>query len=179
MIFKPGSLQGLVLIEPRVFEDPRGFFLESYRKDLFAANGIDCDFVQDNHSRSKYGTVRGLHFQSAPGQAKLIRCTHGAIWDIAVDIRPKSPTFGRWTGVELTASNRLMLFIPIGFAHGFAVLSEDAEVQYRCSAYYNAATEAGFRWNDPRIGVEWRVSDPILSARDQNSPSFGEIFPAK
>ncbi|MCC6547868.1 dTDP-4-dehydrorhamnose 3,5-epimerase [Candidatus Sumerlaeota bacterium] len=175
MKFSPGPLDGLVIIEPRVFADPRGFFLESFRRDEFTANGIHCDFVQDNHSCSRRGTVRGLHFQTSPGQAKLIRCTAGVIWDVAVDIRRGSPSFGQWFGIELGAENKKMIFIPVGFAHGFAVLSDDAEVQYQCSAYYNAATEAGFRWNDPDVGVDWRVEDPILSERDQTSQSFAEL----
>lgn len=175
MKFSPGPLDGLVIIEPRVFADSRGFFLESYRRDLFDANGIHCDFVQDNHSRSRKGTVRGLHFQSKPGQAKLIRCTAGMIWDVVVDIRAGSPSFGKWFGIELSAENSRMLFIPVGFAHGFAVLSEEADVQYQCSAYYDAKAEAGFRWNDPEVGVDWRTSDPILSERDQTSPSFAEL----
>ncbi|MEO8377499.1 MAG: dTDP-4-dehydrorhamnose 3,5-epimerase [Candidatus Sumerlaeota bacterium] len=175
MKFSPGPLDGLVIIEPRIFADTRGFFFESYRRDEFTANGIHCDFVQDNHSRSRMGTVRGLHFQTAPGQAKLIRCTMGIVWDVAVDIRRGSPSFGEWFGIELSAESKKMVFIPVGFAHGFAVLSDEAEVQYQCSAYYDGKTEAGFRWNDPEIGIDWRVANPILSERDMISPTFAEV----
>lgn len=172
MRFKTLELAGLILIEPRVFSDERGFFLESFRGDLFREAGIDCDFVQDNHSLSRRNTLRGLHFQTTPGQAKLVRCSRGAIWDVAVDIRPGSPTFGKWEGRELNAENHHQLFIPIGFAHGFAVLSEVAEVQYKCSAIYNAATEAGIAWDDPELAIDWKVDAPILSGRDQKNPSF-------
>lgn len=168
------EIPGLMVVEPRVFRDDRGFFLESYRKDLFAEAGITCDFVQDNHSRSRRGTVRGLHYQSTPGQAKLLRCTAGTIWDVAVDIRPGSPTFGRWAGIELCADSHRMLFIPVGFAHGFAVLSEVAEVQYKCSARYDAQTEAGIAWDDPELSVDWKVGEPILSPRDRSNPSFAD-----
>lgn len=167
-------LEGLVLIEPRVFEDSRGFFLESFRQSLFAEAGIDCEFVQDNHSRSRKGTLRGLHYQSSPGQAKLVRCTRGKIWDVAVDIRPNSPTFGKWHGVELSEDNFQMLFVPIGFAHGFAVLSDMAEIQYKCSSYYNGETECGIDWNDAELAIKWPVNDPILSNRDQALPSFAD-----
>lgn len=174
MKFTPLSLDGLIQITPRVFEDERGFFMESFRKTLFQEAGVDCEFVQNNHSRSKLGTIRGLHYQSSPGQAKLVRCTRGKIWDVAVDIRPNSPTFGQWKGVELSEENFEMLFVPVGFAHGFAVLSETAEIQYKCSAYYNAETECGIAWDDADLAIEWPVSVPILSARDQALPSFQE-----
>ena len=170
------AIEGVLVLEPKRFGDERGFFMESYNQRTFeAAVGHPVNFVQDNHSRSRKGTVRGLHFQSKPGQAKLIRCTAGMIWDVAVDIRAGSPSFGKWFGIELSAENSRMIFIPVGFAHGFAVLSEEADVQYQCSAYYDAKTEAGFRWNDPEVGVDWRTSDPILSERDQTSPSFAEL----
>jgi dTDP-4-dehydrorhamnose 3,5-epimerase len=170
MKFTPLPLPGLVLVEPAVHGDARGFFMETYREDRFAAAGIPTHFVQDNHSRSRRGTVRGLHYQRDPGQAKLVRCASGAIWDVAVDIRPDSPTFGRWHGEELTADNHRMLYIPIGFAHGFAVLSDVADVLYKVSSVYNAATEAGIAWDDPGIGVDWRVAEPILSERDRGNP---------
>ncbi len=173
---EPGPLPGLLLLRPRVFRDARGFFFESYNRETFAAAGISVDFVQDNHSRSGRGTLRGLHYQTSPGQTKLIRCTQGAIWDVAVDIRPASPTFGRHFGMELRPDEGLMLFIPVGFAHGFVVLSENAEVQYKCSAVYNSATEAGIAWNDPELNVSWplRGTGLLLSARDQSNPSFAE-----
>ncbi|MDX2174916.1 MAG: dTDP-4-dehydrorhamnose 3,5-epimerase [Candidatus Sumerlaeia bacterium] len=175
MRFQQLDLPGLVLITPKVFEDERGFFLETYRKDQLLAAGIAVDFVQDNHSKSRKGTVRGLHYQTSPGQAKLIRCTKGAIWDIAVDIRPDSETFGKWVGVELSENNKQLIYIPIGFAHGFAVLSDEAEVQYKCSNYYDGATEAGIAWNDPEVAVDWKVSAPILSVRDQNNPPLASL----
>lgn len=170
MKFTPLPLSGLVLVEPAVHGDARGFFVETYREDRFAAAGIATRFVQDNHSRSRRGTLRGLHYQREPGQAKLVRCAAGAIWDVVVDIRPDSPTFGRWHGEELTADNHRMLYIPIGFAHGFAVLSDIADVLYKVSSVYNAATEAGIAWDDPGIGVDWRVAEPILSERDKGNP---------
>jgi dTDP-4-dehydrorhamnose 3,5-epimerase len=171
-------LAGLLLLRPRVFRDARGFFVESYNAETFAAAGIDTVFVQDNHSLSAKGTLRGLHFQTDPGQAKLIRCTRGRIWDVAVDIRPDSATFGQHYAAELTSEECATLFIPVGFAHGFLVLSNEAEVQYKCSAVYNAATEAGIRWDDPELGIPWpldRVGGvPLLSARDRENPGFRE-----
>ncbi len=171
------ALEGLLILKPRLFSDARGFFYESYNQDAFKEAGIDVPFVQDNHSRSTRGTLRGLHFQTYPGQAKLVRCTQGTIWDVAVDIRPQSPTFGQYHAVELSPEEGRMFFIPVGFAHGFLVLSPIAEVQYKCSAVYNASTEAGIQWNDMEIGVPWPLMDlmPILSHRDQNAPSFSEI----
>jgi dTDP-4-dehydrorhamnose 3,5-epimerase len=176
MQFEPLALDGLVLVTPRVFRDERGFFLETFRRDAFDAAGITVPFVQDNHSRSRAGTIRGLHFQRTPGQAKLVRCTVGRIWDVAVDIRPGSPTLGRWMGVELDAERHQMLYIPVGFAHGFAVLSDWAEVQYKCSAFYDGATEAGIAWDDPAIGVDWRVHSPVLSERDRGNPTLAEFL---
>jgi dTDP-4-dehydrorhamnose 3,5-epimerase len=174
MLVTSVGLEGLRLIEPRVFSDHRGSFYESYRRDLLAAAGVAVDFLQDNHSTSVRGTVRGLHFQSSPGQAKLLRCTVGAVWDVAVDIRRDSPTFGKWFGIELTAENHRQLFIPVGFAHGFSVLSELAEVQYKCSSPYNGQTECTLAWNDPHVGVDWRVDQPILSERDLTAPSWSD-----
>lgn len=173
----PFELPGLFLIEPKVIGDHRGFFLESYRKDTLAAAGIPCEFVQDNHSQSTRGTIRGLHFQTSPGQDKLVRCTAGAIWDVALDIRPNSPTFGRWTAVELTAENKRMFFVPIGFAHGFAVTSPVAEVQYRCSNYYDPVTEAGVQFDDPDLGIPWPIppAERVLSKRDQTNPAWREF----
>lgn len=173
-------LAGLKLIKPRVFTDDRGFFFEAYRKDVLAKAGVDVEFVQDNHSRSSEGTVRGLHFQKAspngPGQAKLVRCARGKIFDVAVDIRPDSPTFGQWHAEVLDAHTHTMLFIPVGFAHGFAVLSEEgADVIYKCSSVYDGATEAGFAWNDPDVGVAWPVKSPVLSKRDMTAPSFAQL----
>lgn len=168
-------LSGLKLIRPHVFRDARGFFVETYSEPRYREVGIDVRFVQDNHSRSARGTLRGLHYQSAPGQAKLIRVTHGRIFDVAVDIRPDSPTFGKWFGEYLDAEEHLQLFIPVGFAHGFCVVSDAAEVTYKVSTVYDATTEVGLSWNDPDIGVEWPVKEPLLSARDQSAESFREF----
>jgi dTDP-4-dehydrorhamnose 3,5-epimerase len=167
------------LIEPSVFADDRGFFLESYHRERFAAAGIDCDFPQDNHSRSRRGTLRGLHFQRSPGQAKLVRAVRGRIWDVAVDIRPSSPYFGKWVAAELSEENKRMLFVPVGFAHGFLVLSEEADVLYKCSHVYVAETEAGIRWDDPDVGVAWPLEGlaPLLSPRDGESPFLRELYP--
>jgi dTDP-4-dehydrorhamnose 3,5-epimerase len=168
-------LEGLVAITPRVFADGRGFFLESYRSSAYAAAGIDVTFVQDNHSRSVKGTLRGLHFQRTPGQAKLVRVVTGRIWDVAVDIRPASPTFGKWFGMELDAEQHKQLFVPVGFAHGFCVLSDVADVLYKVSSPYDAATEDGFAWNDPDVGVAWPIADPILSKRDADARPLREV----
>ncbi|MBK9383871.1 MAG: dTDP-4-dehydrorhamnose 3,5-epimerase [Planctomycetes bacterium] len=171
------AIPDVKLIEPKAFADDRGFFLESWHRDKFAAAGIDCSFAQDNHSRSKRGTLRGLHYQKHPGQAKLLRCVRGAIWDVAVDIRPGSPTFGRWVAEELSEQNQRMLFIPVGFAHGFVVLSEEADVMYKCSNVYVAETEAGIAWDDPDVRVAWPVKDPVLSQRDRTNPRLRELYP--
>lgn len=176
MNFQPGGIPGLVVVEPRVFRDDRGFFFEPYHAPRYKAGGIEVDFVQDNHSFSTRGVLRGLHFQKSPGQAKLVRCARGRIWDVAVDIREGSPTFGKWWGMELDSEHHRQLFIPVGFAHGFCVLSDEAEVMYKCSSVYDPATEAGVRWDDPEIAVGWPLSDPIISARDQQAPSLKEYL---
>jgi len=172
-------LEGLLVITPQIFTDERGWFLESYNQARFENAGMPCRFVQDNHSRSGRGTLRGLHYQSQPGQVKLVRCTHGEVWDVAVDIRPGSPTFGQWWGSELNPQAGKQLYIPIGFAHGFLVLSEWAEVQYKCSWFYEAKTECGIRWNDPDLAVAWPLQgvSPLLSRRDQETPLFRQAFP--
>lgn len=164
------ALPEILLIEPRVFRDPRGFFLESYHRDRFAAIGIDVEFVQDNHSRSVQGTIRGMHWQWRRPQAKLVRVVRGRIYDVAVDVRRGSPTFGRWAGVELDADGCEILYVPAGFAHGFAVLSAEADVEYKCSTPYDPDGEAGFPWNDPLTAIDWPVRKPILSARDAAHP---------
>jgi dTDP-4-dehydrorhamnose 3,5-epimerase len=166
------KLPGVFLISPRVFKDNRGFFVETYQAERYRKVGIDVTFVQDNHSRSAERTLRGLHYQSSPGQAKLVRVGAGRIYDVVVDIRADSPTFGQWDGVYLDAEQHEQLFVPIGFAHGFCVVSEMADVIYKVSAPYDAATERGIAYDDPTLGVEWPVSDPILSARDQKAESF-------
>jgi dTDP-4-dehydrorhamnose 3,5-epimerase len=170
-------LDGLLIVRTRVFKDARGWFTESYNRESFAAAGIAETFVQDNHSASVRGTLRGLHFQTHPGQAKLIRCTSGKIWDVAVDIRPSSATFGKHFGVELSSEEPGQMFIPAGFAHGFLVLSETAEVQYKCSSVYNAATESGIRWDDPELAVAWPLAGqaPVISERDAKNQSFAEF----
>jgi dTDP-4-dehydrorhamnose 3,5-epimerase len=177
MRFTPQSIPDVILVEPTVFDDSRGFFLESYHAERFAASGISCSFVQDNHSRSTRDTLRGLHFQRLPGQAKLVRCVRGRIWDVAVDIRPTSPSFGQWVAQELSEDNKRMLYVPVGFAHGFAVLSETADVLYKCSHYYVAETEAGLAWDDPEVAVPWPVQHPLLSGRDQSNPTLRQLFP--
>lgn len=171
----PLQLSGLKLISPKIFSDGRGFFFESYSKEVYEKIGIATSFVQDNSSFSKQGTIRALHYQSTPGQAKLISCVLGKIWDVAVDIRPDSPTFGKWIGVELDDKSHKQLFIPIGFAHGFCVLSETALVHYKVSSVYNPKTECSIRWNDPTLNIDWPIRSPILSERDQQSPLFNEI----
>jgi dTDP-4-dehydrorhamnose 3,5-epimerase len=170
-------LAGLLILKPRLFQDDRGWFLESYNKQTFAIAGVADVFVQDNHSSSVRNTLRGLHFQTHPGQAKLIRCTSGSIWDVAVDIRPASATFGKHFGAELSAQDHSQLFIPVGFAHGFLVLSESAEVQYKCSNVYNAATESGIQWDDPELAVAWPLGSetPVVSERDKRNQSFEEF----
>ena len=169
------ELSGLKLIRPQVFGDERGFFLETYSAPRYRDAGIDVSFVQDNHSRSIKGTLRGLHYQSSPGQAKLMRVSLGRIWDVAVDIRPESKTFGRWHALELDDEKREQLFIPVGFAHGFCVLSDVAEVQYKVSTPYDGKTECGLSYADPDLKVAWPVSAPLLSARDTSAESFASF----
>jgi len=167
-------LEGLKFVTLSAYEDERGFFKESYRRPLYEKMGISCEFVQDNHSFSKKGTIRGMHFQSEPGQAKLISVLHGTIYDVVVDIRPHSPTFGEWIGIRLEAEKHQQLFIPIGFAHGFCTLSEEAHVAYKVSSVYDPTTEKGFRFNDPELAIQWPIKDPIVSERDRSSPFFRE-----
>jgi len=171
----PTELDGLVLLEPAVHGDDRGFFLETYRSDLWAEHGVDAEFVQHNHSRSSKDTLRGLHFQTEPGQAKLVRCGRGQIFDVAVDLRRASPTFGRWAGYVLDDEAHRQLFVPVGFAHGFVVLSDVADVSYLCSSVYDPATESGIAWDDPEVGVEWPAAEPLLSERDKDAPALAEV----
>jgi dTDP-4-dehydrorhamnose 3,5-epimerase len=168
-------LDGLVLIEPDVFGDDRGFLVETYRANRWRELGVEDDFVQHNHSRSAQGTLRGLHFQTSPGQAKLVRCSQGTIFDVAVDLRRDSETFGDWEGHELDDQNHRQLLIPVGFAHGFCVLSEIADVDYQLSSYYDGETESGIAWDDPEVGVEWPVEEPALSERDRSAPRLAEV----
>ena len=167
-------IDGLLIIEPKIFVDPRGMFYEVYSESRYEEHGISC-FVQDNHSISKKGVVRGLHYQVNPGQSKLVRVTRGEIFDVAVDIRKQSPTYGKWWGLSLSETNNFQLYIPIGFAHGFCVLSELAEVLYKCSDYYSPENERGILWNDPGLAIDWPVKDPILSEKDAVYPLFSEL----
>jgi dTDP-4-dehydrorhamnose 3,5-epimerase len=167
------KLDGPVLVKPTIHGDERGFFLESYRKAAYAELGITDDFVQDNHSRSRRGVVRGMHFQ--PGQAKLVRVVRGAILDVVCDIRPGSPGFGQWEAVELSDENAHQLYVPDGFAHGFAVTSEVADVVYKVSTYYDPDAESGFRFDDPEVGIDWPDVDLTPSARDSSAPLLSEL----
>lgn len=160
-------LNGVLVVVPEVFRDDRGFFLEAFRKDQFLELGLPGDFVQDNHSGSVRGVVRGLHFQWEPPMAKLMRVTVGTAFLVAVDIRKGSPTLGKWVGVEASADNQKQVWAPAGFARGFCVLSEKAEIQYKCTGQYNNKGESGILWNDPAIGIEWPVTNPILSKKDE------------
>ena len=174
MEIQTAPIPGLLIVVPKIFRDERGFFMESWRKELWSAAGIGPDFAQDNHSASTKNTLRGLHFQSSPGQGKLLRCTRGRIWDVAVDLRPGSPTLGKWFGLELDDVECRQFWIPVGFAHGFCVLSDYAEVQYKCTAPYDPATECGIAWDDPEIAVDWPVKTPLLSRRDQTNPTWAQ-----
>src|SRR3954447_16348609 len=176
MQISPTRLDGPPIVEPDVHGDARGFFAETYRASVFAEHGVDHDWVQDNHSRSSRGVVRGMHFQTEPGQAKLIRVTRGAILDVAVDLRLGSPTFGEWEAIELSDDNMRQLYVPIGFAHGFCVTSEVADVVYKCSWYYVPETEAGFKFDDPDVGIEWPAGiDLQPSQRDIDAPLLRDI----
>ena len=170
-------LPGVVVVVPRVFSDPRGFFLESYNQAAFRGHGLDAVFLQDNQSKSLRGTLRGLHFQLPPmAQVKLVRVVRGAIWDVAVDIRAGSPTFGQWVGIELSADNFRQLYVPAGFAHGFCVLSDEAEVLYKTSQLYSPAHERGLLWSDPAIGVIWPIAEPLLSERDRRAGTVDDYL---
>lgn len=170
------ELNGALLLEPKVWADQRGFFLESYNRRVFHDLGVDTLFVQDNHSKSARNTLRGMHYQIHPQpQAKLVRVVAGGIYDVVVDLRRQSPTFRRWAGFTLTAENRQILLVPVGFAHGFCVLSESAEVLYKASDFYAPAGERSFAWNDPEIGIRWPVTEPVLSERDCLARPFAEL----
>jgi dTDP-4-dehydrorhamnose 3,5-epimerase len=171
----PTKLDGVVLLEPAVHGDARGFVVETYRSGAWAEHGIDVEFVQHNHSRSGKGTLRGIHFQTEPGQAKLVRCPRGAILDVAVDLRRGSPTYGQWEAHVLDDEKHRQLFVPVGFGHGFAVLSDVADVTYLLSSIYDPATESGIAWDDPDVGVDWQVEDPLLSERDKSAPKLSEV----
>ncbi len=175
MKFVPADIPGVVVIEPDIHQDVRGFFLETYHVDKYRAGGITDVFVQDNHSRSTGGTVRGLHLQLRRPQGKLIRVIEGEIFDVAVDVRRGSPTFGKWVGVTLSARDFRQVYIPKGFAHGFAVISQVAQVEYKCTDVYDAASEIGIAWDDPAIGIAWPISNPVLSDRDRQHPPLADI----
>lgn len=171
MNFITTPLPGVILIEPKVFADPRGFFMETYHLERFREHGIAETFVQDNHSRSARGVLRGLHYQEPNPQGKLVRCTRGALFDVAVDIRKGSPHFGKWVGYELSEENKRMLWVPPGFAHGFCVVSETADLVYKCTAPYEPSGDRGIAWNDPDIGITWPLDgEPTLSAKDAKAP---------
>jgi dTDP-4-dehydrorhamnose 3,5-epimerase len=171
------AVSGAVIIEPRVFGDQRGFFLETFQAKRYRElAGIGLDFVQDNHSRSRQGVLRGLHFQKQHPQGKLVRVVRGAVFDVAVDVRPDSPTFGKWAGVELTEDNHRQFWVPPGLAHGFVVLSEVADFEYKCTDYYDPTDEGCLLWNDPDIGIAWPVSEPLLSDKDRLGKTFKELF---
>lgn len=165
-----------MLIEPKVFGDARGFFMESWNRSSFAAAGLDPDFVQDNHSRSSRGVLRGLHYQWGSPQGKLVRVTAGAVFDVAVDIRRSSPSFGKWVGYELSDANQRMLWVPPGFAHGFLVLSDTADFLYKCTTLYDGPNDRGIRWDDPAIGIQWPETGvtPILSGKDAMAPLLAD-----
>jgi len=166
------ALEDLVVLKPEIFQDERGFFMETFRTDQFQELGLPYEFVQDNHSRSTKGVVRGLHFQWDPPMGKLMRVTIGAAFLVAVDIRKGSPTLGQWSGIEASAENRLEVWAPAGFARGFCVLSDVAEIQYKCTGLYNSKAESSIRWNDPDIGVEWPISNPFLSEKDRTAQTL-------
>lgn len=167
-------IQGVLLIKPKVFGDKRGLFVETWQKKRYEEAGITLPFVQDNHSRSVYGVLRGLHYQKEHAQGKLVSVSYGSVYDVAVDIRPNSPTFGKWYGVELSADNQWQLWIEPGLAHGFAVTSELAHFHYKCTDYYCPEYEASIAYDDPDLAIDWRIKDPILSDKDKIAPSFAD-----
>lgn len=175
--FERQNIKDVILIKPKVFGDNRGFFMETYKKSEFCTNGIDVEFNQDNHSKSSKGVLRGLHYQAAPyGQAKIVRCGKGRIYDVAVDIRPNSKTFGQYVKVELSEENKYMLYIPVGFAHGFVALSDEVELLYKTSGEYAPQADRGILWNDPDININWEIDfEPILSDKDKVQPKLCEI----
>jgi dTDP-4-dehydrorhamnose 3,5-epimerase len=171
------ALPGLLIIEPKVFGDARGFFLETWNAKGFAQAGLDLNFVQDNHSRSQKGVLRGLHFQNPGPQGKLVRVTSGAVYDVAVDLRAASPTFGKWVGVELSSENKRMFWVPEGFAHGFLTLEDDTDFLYKCTAPYAPQSEYTLAWDDPAVGIEWPVAglNPIISEKDARGLSLADV----
>jgi dTDP-4-dehydrorhamnose 3,5-epimerase len=177
LVVEKTSLPGVLIIKPRKFEDQRGYFFETFRQDACLSLGINCGFVQDNLSRSKKNVLRGLHFQWPNPQAKLVSVSHGAIFDVIVDVRRGSPNFGKWFGIDLSAENGWQLFIPEGFAHGFCALSDGATINYKCSTYYSPGSERTLLWSDKSVGIEWPLSQPILSAKDAAGISLNSFGP--
>jgi len=171
------SLPGVCIIKPQVFSDARGFFMETYHHRRYAESGINCNFVQDNLSRSVRGTLRGLHYQLKYGQAKLIQVIRGEVFDVVVDIRRGSPRFGQWTGVTLSEENKRQLFVPEGFAHGFCVLSESADIVYKCNDFYAPEDEGGVLWSDPNLAIDWPIANPLLSEKDSRLPHLADVPP--
>ena len=171
------AIPGLLIIEPKVFGDDRGFFMETWNAARFAEIGLGQSFVQDNHSRSSRGVLRGIHFQNPNPQGKLVRVTAGSVWDVAVDLRRSSPTFGKWVGVELSAANKRMFWVPPGFGHGFVSLEDGTDFLYKCTALYDPASEHTLQWDDPAVGIEWPLEgiEPQLSGKDRNGKSLAEI----
>lgn len=169
------KLPGVMIIEPKIHQDARGFFLETYHLERYREAGIALPFVQDNHSRSRRGVLRGLHAQRSHPQGKLVRAVRGAIFDVAVDIDPTSLTYAEWVGVTLTGDNQQQLWVPPGYAHGFVVLSDEADVEYKCTDLYRPGDEIGVIWNDPQVGIEWPIDSPLLSAKDAVLPSLAEL----
>jgi len=174
--FRKTEISGVVLVEPDMHRDERGFFLESYHQRKYADGGIDRLFVQDNHSCSAKGTLRGLHMQLARPQGKLVRAIRGSVWDVAVDVRRGSPTFGRHVAVELSAESQLQLYLPPGLAHGFLVTSETAEFEYKCTDFYDPTSELAILWNDPELAIPWPILEPLLSAKDRDAPRLAEVM---
>lgn len=169
------ALPGVLIIEPKIFPDSRGFFVETYNKERYVANGMDVDFVQDNLSYSSRGVLRGLHYQNPHTQGKLVYVLQGEVWDVAVDIRHGSPQFGQWTAVTLSSGNKKQFYVPPGFAHGFCVLSETALFTYKCTDFYHPECDGGFRWDDPDLGIDWPVTAPVLSGKDGKLPFLRDI----
>ena len=177
MVISESSLPGVFVIEPKLFGDKRGFFLETFRANVYEVHGIPTQFMQDNHSRSSRGVLRGLHYQMTQPQGKLVRVATGAVFDVAVDVRKGSPNFGQWFGAELNEDNMKMMYVPPGFAHGFVVLSETADFIYKCTDYYHPESEQGIAWDDPDIGIDWPISEVMLSEKDKLNPRLKDKNP--
>ena len=169
------KLPGVLIIEPKVFGDARGFFKETFQAQRYREAGIEYEFVQDNHSRSQKGVLRGLHFQITKPQGKLVSCSQGAVFDVAVDVDPLSAAFGQYVGIELTEDNHRQFWVPPGYAHGFCVLTDTADFQYKCTDYYDPSDEEGLIWNDPDVAIEWPIDQPLLSDKDANLPTLKEL----